>query len=261
MRTARTVALIPALAATLSLLACSTPASQAPQPQSPTGPTWPGTSDIPPGRILDLTNWYLTLPTGPPGEPDTVTQPTLATYSSPWFHAAADGRGVVFTADAGGATTKGSSYPRSELREMDGTRRASWSDLTGRHLLTAREAIITLPQVKPDVVAAQIHNDSSDVIEIRLKNKRLLVEQGDGGPDLVIDPDYRLGTPYDLTILAQDGNIRVSYNGQTKADIATSGSGWYFKAGSYVQSNPDHGDAPTATGTVLITALKVDHQP
>lgn len=30
-------------------------------------------------------DWYLTLPTGKPGSPDTVRQPALAGYSSDWF--------------------------------------------------------------------------------------------------------------------------------------------------------------------------------
>ena len=68
-----------------------------------------------------------------------------------------------------------------------------------------------------------------------------------------------LGTPYDLEITAAGGHIRVSYNGTQKADVTNSGSGWYFKTGSYVQSNPSRGDAPDATGQVVLYSLDVQH--
>ena len=87
----------------------------------------------------------------------------------------------------------------------------------------------------------------------------LLVEYNDGDDDATLDPAYALGTPYDLEIAAADGHIRVSYNGTQKADIVKSGAGWYFKAGSYVQSNLSRGDAPNAEGQVVIYALHVQH--
>src|SRR5258707_306215 len=64
--------------------------------------------------------------------------------------------------------TSGSSYPRSELREMSngGTMQASWSSTSGINTLVVREASTHLPVVKPQVVTAQIHNATSDVIEI-----------------------------------------------------------------------------------------------
>ena len=68
-----------------------------------------------PGDLLDLRNWYLTLPSGDKGHPDTVEQPDLGTYSSSWFGLDDAGDGVVFTANAGGVT-ENSTYPRSELR-------------------------------------------------------------------------------------------------------------------------------------------------
>ncbi len=237
------------------LAACSAPT---PAPVSP-----PAVSAAPtataayPGELLNLANWYLTLPTGSPGEPDTIMQPQLGTYTSDWFRVA--GNGVAFTANAGGVTTENSNYPRSELREMDGAEKASWSNAGGTHTLDVREAFTALPTAKPDVVGAQIHDSESDVIEIRLEGARLLVKNGADNSDIVLDPNYVLGTPYDLRIVAASGHITVSYNGTQMADIPRTGSGWYFKAGSYVQSNPTRGDQPDAVGTVVITALNVKH--
>ena len=218
----------------------------------------PGTADLP-SDVLDLRNWYLTLPTGTAGAPDTVNQPKLDTYTGTAFGLNDAKNGVVFTTTAGGVTTSGSTYPRSELREMAGTRKASWSNKSGTHTLVARQAITELPAVKPEVVTAQIHNTSDDVMEVRLEGNRLLAQYNNGQRDITIDPAYVLGTVFDLRIVASSGKVRVYYNDVLKATISKSGSGWYFKSGSYLQTNTSKGDKPTAAGVVVTYALQVTH--
>jgi hypothetical protein len=228
------------------------PAPAPPAPASPVRGRYPG-------EVLDLSNWYLTLPTGEERDPDDIYQPRLTTYLGSHFYPNSTGDGVVFTANAGGVTTSGSSYPRSELREMTGDRKAGWSNRSGTHTLCVRQAITRLPQVRPHLVAAQIHDADDDVMLVRLEGGRLLVEYEDGDREVVIDPAYRLGTPYDLRIVAAASRVQVYYNGRLGAEIPESGSGWYFKAGSYLQSNPDKGDDPDAVGEVVIYSLQVTH--
>jgi hypothetical protein len=242
--------------------ACSQPPAPVPAPPAAPAPTLapPGTAQVP-GQLLDLTNWKLTLPTGREGKPEEILEPELSSFTNAFFRLNEGRDGVVFTANAGGVTTSGSSYPRSELREMNGQEMASWSNTAGTHTMRVREAVTRLPAVKPHVVAAQIHDAEDDIIEVRLEGQRLLVQYNDGDDDATLDPAYALGTPYDLEIDAADGHIRVSYNGTQKADIVKSGAGWYFKAGSYVQSNLSRGDAPDAEGQVVIYALNVQHAP
>jgi len=263
-------------ALTLGLIvmaACGAPVptspASAPMPEpvpastAPTATAQPTRAAELPAQLLDLTNWKLTLPTGRPGrtnEPEEIEQPQLATFSSEFFHLNDAKDGVVFTAEVGGVTTSGSSYPRSELREMDGPQKASWSNTTGTHTMRLRQAVTQLPSVKPHVVTAQIHDAEDDVIEVRLEARRLLVEYDDGDGEVTLDPAYQLSTPYDLEIAATGGRIQVSYNGQQKADIVRSGSGWYFKTGSYVQSNPSRGDAPDTIGQVVLYSLNVEHE-
>ena len=211
--------------------------------------------------MIDLANWYLTLPTGEPDEPDDVYQPQLNTFVDRWFQLNDTRDGVVFTANAGGVTTANSSFPRSELREMNGPEKASWSNTTGTHTLRLRQAVTQLPNVKPEVVTAQIHDAGDDVIEVRVEGEQLLIKYDDGDGVLTLDPAYVLGTPYDLEITAADGHIRASYNGTPKADIAKSGSGWYFKTGTYVQSNLSRGEASDAVGQVVLYSLDVQHTP
>jgi poly(beta-D-mannuronate) lyase len=170
---------------------------------------------------------------------------------------------VVCTANAGGVTTKNSSYPRSELREMSGDKQASWSNRTGTHTLAVRQAVTELPAAKPELVAAQIHDAESDVMEIRLEDKRLIAQYGGDGKggkkEFVLDQDYALGTPYDLRLVAAGGRIDVWYNDKHVGGIAQSGSGWYFKTGSYLQSNTDKGDAANAVGKVVLYRVDVTH--
>jgi poly(beta-D-mannuronate) lyase len=188
-----------------------------------------------------------------------VYQPELNSFADRWFRLNDTRDGVVFTANAGGVTTKNSGYPRSELREMNGSEKASWSNTNGTHTLRLRQAVTELPAVKPQVVTAQIHDAEDDVIEVRVEGEQLLVEYDDGDSVVTLDPGYVLGTPYDLEIIAAGGRIRVSYNGAQKADIIKSGSGWYFKTGTYVQSNLLSGEAADAVGQVVLHSLDVRH--
>ena len=108
------------------------------------------------------------------------------------------------------------------------------------------------------MVAAQIHDDSDDVLQIRLEGQKLMVQYDDGKSEQIIDPDYTLGTPYHVRIVAADSKVDVLYNGEKKAELPLTGSGWYFKVGAYVQANGESGDA-NSVGAVTVYALNVDH--
>src|SRR4029078_9126157 len=92
-----------------------------------------------------------------------------------------------------------------------------------------------------EVVAAQIHDASDDVMQIRLEGKTLMVQNNDVRTEQFIDPNSALGTPYNVRIVAEGGKVDVLYNGQKKAELPLSGSGWYWKVGAYVQSNGSKG--------------------
>jgi poly(beta-D-mannuronate) lyase len=217
-----------------------------------------------PAEVLDLLDWKLTLPVAgdAPDEPREVLQPELASFTlDPWFVVA--GGGVRFRADAGGVTTSNSGYPRSELREMTGggLEPAAWSTTEGVHTLTITQAITHLPDVKPHVVAGQIHDAGDDVVMIRLEDTYLFVEGG--GDELgVLDPDYQLGDEFTVRLRAGGGTIDIYYEdlGTPAVSVARDAAGCYFKAGVYTQSNPDKGDDPAAYGEVVISALSVTHE-
>ena len=239
--------------------AAAQPPLVAPLPPTPQPAPAKASANRQPGDVIDLKNWYLTLPSGSSGDPDTVEQPKLASYTSKFFRLNDTRDGVAFTAPAGGTTTENSHYPRAELREMNGSAKAAWSNTRGTHTMTARQAITALPKAKPEIVSAQIHGGDDDVMQVRLEGSKLVAQYDDGKSEIVMDPNYKLGTAFDVKIVAAGGRVRVSYNGVQKAEIKQAGSGWYFKSGSYLQSNTSKGDKPNAEGTVVIYSLKVTH--
>lgn len=220
-----------------------------------------------PADVLDLADWKLTLPIGSrdaPDEPLEIFQPELATYAiDPYFRLDAATTGVVFHAHAGGVTTSNSGYPRSELREMmaGGADEADWSTSVGVHTMTITQAITHLPEVKPHVVAGQIHDAEDDVVMIRLEDTHLFVEGG--GEELGdLATDYALGTSFTVRLQAQDGMIDVYYEDMATpvVSVPRDTDGCYFKAGAYTQSNLEQGDAEDAYGEVVITDLVVTHE-
>jgi hypothetical protein len=225
---------------------------------APVGEVKPGNASMP-ADLINPDDWYLTLPTGKEGSPDTIDGSKLAGYHSKFFALNNQRNGIVFSAGADGVTTKNSNYPRSELREMDGSKKASWSNTSGTHVLDVREAFMQLPKEKAEVVGAQIHDAKDDVMEIRLEGKNLIAQYHDGKSDTVLDSNYQLGTPYDLRLVAEGGKVDVFYNDQKKAELPLSGSGWYWKVGAYVQSNGKHGDSASSTGAVTVFKADVTH--
>jgi hypothetical protein len=225
----------------------------------------PALGEIPsPSDILDLSDWKLTLPvdTAQSGNPDEYLQPELNSgFHSQFFHVNDTLDGVVFKAPCGGATTSGSGYPRSELREMSnlGLTQASWSTTSGTHTLEITQTINHLPVAKPHVVVGQIHDANDDVIVFRLEGSTLFIdENGKAGP--VLTADYRLGDVFTVRFVARNGGVECYYNSQYIYTYPVNASGCYFKAGCYTQSNTSKGDAADAYGEVVIYELTVAHQ-
>jgi poly(beta-D-mannuronate) lyase len=225
-----------------------------------------GSSGALPSSILSLANWKLTLPTGSSEDPTEILQPQLNSFLEPqFFHVDGPGTGVVFRANVEGVTTSGSRYPRSELREMksNGSDRASWDSRSGTHVMTLTQAITAAPPNKSEVVAGQIHDGSDDVLQIRMQDNasgghRLFVGANDNATQLELDPNYVLGRKFTLEVRATSAGVRVTYNGSKVVNLAKAGSGWYFKAGSYTQSNTSY-DAAGTYGEVVIDRLVIQH--
>jgi poly(beta-D-mannuronate) lyase len=217
-----------------------------------------GLSAAPLDAFGGLAGWKLTLPVDTPakGVPDEIPESALPTFADArCFHLDGGGR-LIFRARCDGVTTRGSKYPRSELREMDGSREAAWdvadAKIRGLDLVFA---VTHLPEAKPHVVCAQIHDASRDVLMVRLEGSNLLLERT-GREDVVLNRNYELGEPVILRIEAGAGRIRVWYQDVLRAEWAETAKGCYFKAGCYVQSNVAKGDRPDAYAEVRFTRIE-----
>ncbi len=217
-----------------------------------------------PAQQLNLANWKETLPTGSSGSPTEIKQPALATFSvNPYFMVNSACTGVQFRSPVNGVTTSGSSYARSELREMtsNGTANASWSATSGTHTLTFREAFNKLPSVKQHVVGAQIHDADDDVTVFRLEGTSLYITKGDTTHHKLVTSSYKLNTVFEGKFVVSGGQIKVYYNGVLQTTIAHTASGNYFKAGAYTQANCDNSSPCSSSnyGQVSIYSLSVKH--
>ncbi len=212
-------------------------------------------------------SWYLTTPVAraSDGLAEEIYQPTLAQYVSKYFELDAAGVGAVFRAWHGGATTKGSKNPRSELREMGdevGKLKANWSTTAGRHRMVVEGQVNRLTKVRPHVVIAQIHDAADDVSVWRVEGDKLWLTDGDNPHGFLVDGAFKLGTRYSLAYDVSGGVISYVYNEKpvpwTKTIAAT---GSYFKAGAYLQSNPTSapGESTSEFAEVVIYSVTVTH--
>lgn len=222
-----------------------------------------------PSEVIDLTNWKLNTPVDKqtPGNVDEYKQPVLKSFTDvDWFHLNSTLDGVVFKANAGGFTTSGSGFPRSELREMinNGSTNASWSSSSGIHTMFIEQAITHLPNVKPHIVIGQIHDANDDVIVFRLENKKLFIDlNGKDGPTL--DNNYTLGKKFTVMFKVKDNKVNCYYNDALTYTYNTTFTGAYFKAGAYVQSSCQGikkvtGENCDAYGEMEIYKLWVTHE-
>lgn len=218
-----------------------------------------------PAQILDLRTWKLQLPTGSAGKVDEVKPAELATYkgTTAYFHVIPSGDGVAFRAPVNGVTTSGSHYPRSELREMnpDGSN-AAWSSTDKlTHVLTVVEAFTHLPNDKPHLVGAQIHDASDDVSVFRLEGSTLYVTNGNDTHAAVADAGYVLGTRFEAKFVVQGGKVSAFYNGKLILSFPKAFTGAYFKAGAYTQANCTNSKPCSADnyGETVVYQLAVSH--
>jgi poly(beta-D-mannuronate) lyase len=197
-------------------------------------------------------NWKLTLPLGNKGFPIEVKE-DIHEVTNDCFYFTADG--YVMIAPCDGITTKNSSYPRCELREM-----TEWVLGEGVHTLEVSMKIMSTPKVKPQIVIAQIHDKNEDILMIRAtKGKSIdLVWKGKHLADLI--DSWKFGYTYNIKVYCKDKKIDVSINEKVfTKEFKKVKKGCYFKAGVYTQSNVDKGDEPYAKGAVVLEHLRKDH--
>ena len=222
---------------------------------------------LPPGGNFDLTHWYLTLPES--GAPTVSASRLTDGYTNrQWFYTGADGA-MMFWAPVNGGTTSGSSFPRSELRELldPGDVSENWT-AQGTHVLDAQCKVHQVPSTTRTVLG-QIHGyvgaapvlvliktiDGVINMQVRLRVDEAVYQYIPLAP-LV------LGEMITYQIKLVNGLLTVTVNGTSATvnildnDPAWAAQTFYFKAGSYPQDNL--GDA-TEGSLVAFYDLRVAH--
>jgi len=225
-----------------------------------------------PGSNFNLSSWELQEPVGSAGSPTTITSAALAAgfHDSYFFTDPSDGA-MTFWDPENGVTTADSSYPRSELREMnaDGSP-ANWP-VAGNNLLSATVAVTQVPD---HVCIGQIHIGTAIQTGLAASTKPLLelyyyatgaIELGiendpTGGQTSHAITNVPLGTQFSYSIgLTGDGTITLTIDGAATTFAMPSGFdgyGQYFKAGDYDQTA---GTDATVGAQVKFYALEVSH--
>lgn len=165
---------------------------------------------------------------------------TISSPYSDYFYVSGDE--VVFKAHVGGATTSGSSYPRSEFRQLVGGDDNYWS-MDDYQYLEVRVRATNLPETKPEVSMVQIHGPDDEPlrVEYREDSQGLHVVQNEDTTETYV-LDYELGQQLFVTVTVNDGDITLyilnedtgkDYEDTWEAEDSTG----YFKVGCYTQSN------------------------
>lgn len=229
---------------------------------------------------LDLSSWKLTLPVDTAG---TITgtaveiKSDLNKYTNPdFFFKAADG-GLVFRAMTEGATTSGSKYARSELREMNGTDRAAWKLNEGGTMtatLKVNEVPTRLDGSQGKMVIGQIHGASEELVRLYYEkgtvyfvndqagasNKETKFELKDSSGKT---PSISIGEVFSYKIDAHGSTLKIEVyaDGKTYSSTTAINSIWqsdsfYFKAGVYLGINETTG---TGSGEAEFYGIDFSH--
>jgi hypothetical protein len=230
-----------------------------------------------PGSI-DLSHWYLTLPTGSQGSPTLISTSSLVGgYSSQYFYKGADGA-LVFYCPTNGVHTVSSTYPRSELRETnpDGSN-DNWNVTAGTATLSATLAVNQVPP-SGSIVVGQIHDDGANGIQnhplfLLYYNYNSSTGTGDlvaavrpnatasGTNKYTVATGIPLNTKFSYSVqLDAKGLLTLQINGAPASQVTQTidpsflTQGMYFKAGAYVIDN-----SGTGAGQVSFYALTTSH--
>lgn len=232
-----------------------------------------------PSTNFDLSDWKLQLPidvtgsfTGKAAEVKTLTDYVHGTY----FYTGSDGA-MVLAAPVEGATTGGSIYARSELREMNGTANAEWNlELGGQ--LSATLQVDAAPRHTDGsygkVVVGQVHGGNGQLVRLAWEDGTLFFANditSNGTKDVHIELRNSLGQQpsvslnetfsYKIDVSADWLVVSVIADGQVYSSASTINDAWndnsfYFKAGAYLGVNENNG---SGFGQVSIFALDAVH--
>jgi len=215
----------------------------------------------PPGQNFDLSAWKLQ--TLDAGLNFTEIQPADLTsgYTSSFFYTNSSDGSIVLRVPSNGSTTSGSSYPRVEFRQISAGANWKLTDAT-EHYLTTQCKVIAVAQVKPQTIIGQIHGSetNSELLKIRwtgylagqckIEARYELNDATQAEYGVTLASGLSLGDLIDYTITMKNGTINCTVNGVSASQTYTiaffgTTDAYYFKAGNYLQYNPQTVPDPT----------------
>lgn len=268
-----------------------------------------GTTITAPSEIINTDEWKLTTPFKDGDDSRSVSNyedrlmPADEFKGSSFEDYTLDGyfdivdNGIRFRAHCGGATTSGSKYIRSELRQQVGGGDNYWSASDYQKMVTV-SAITEVPVVKPEVCIAQIHGGEDEPLRIqytaphsRAPGKSDITTNGvyilqnpdaDSFDDINSENknnalSYELGQKIQTTIIVDNGEIycKIENLATGESQDATwipkdssenyDGTG-YFKAGMYTQSSMflsqfkseyDEDEGPDTAGEMILYSMSL----
>jgi Ca2+-binding RTX toxin-like protein len=202
---------------------------------------------------------------------------SLIGYVNPnYFYTGSDGA-MVFKAPVEGATTSGSRYARSELREMNGSERAAWTIDQGGSMkatLKVDQAPTLFNGTKGRVVVGQVHGQDDELVRLYWEKGTLyfvndiagatgretkfaLTNKAGSKPNVALNERFT----YSFDVTTDRVKVTVSADGQTytamdKINQAWRSDAFYFKAGAYLGVNETQG---TGYGQTSFYDLKFNH--
>jgi Ca2+-binding RTX toxin-like protein len=232
-----------------------------------------------PSSYFDLSGWKIALPVdssgGNTGKALEVTN-LQGFENGTYFYDTSSGA-MVFRANVDGATTTGSNYARSELREMNGTAAAGWNLETGG-FMTATLAVNEAPTLfngdSGRIVIGQIHGKEEELLKIYWDKGTVYIYDDHGGPNNAMQrfylrdadgntPQISLNERFTYTIDAHGDEliVRVYADGRVYTSASPISDIWqddtfYFKAGIYLGVNETQG---TGAGQVSFYDLSYNH--
>jgi Ca2+-binding RTX toxin-like protein len=236
-------------------------------------------SSLSPGRNFNLAQWKITLPTDRNGyfSGSASEVKNLNGYINPrYFYTGSDGA-MIFMAPVEGATTSGSRYARSELREMNGSERAAWAIKQGGFMkatLEVNQAPTLFNGKTGRVIVGQVHGQDEELVRLYWEKGTLyfvndiagvtgretkfaLTNKAGAKPNVALNEKFT----YSINVTADRVKVSVSADGQTytatdKIHQAWRSDAFYFKAGTYLGVNETQG---TGYGQTSFYDLKFSH--
>ena len=231
--------------------------------------------------LINLKYWRLGLPVDSKGG----TRGDSVTINDPWnydnsdfFHRLPNGA-IRFEAHVNGATTSGSQYARSELRETTGSE-AAWWQLKEGGTMTATLSVNEIPKrfdkEPAKVVIGQIHGKNDELVRLYFKDNSICFANDKAGPknqgmyffptnDEGKTPNIALGEKFSYKIDARGDKLTVVvyadgdvYTSVTKINSVWQSDKFYFKAGMYLGVNEKSG---SGQGVADFFGLDFSHKP